>query len=88
MTLKGKKGTGTKKEYAPSVGLWPTKNGRGFSAGITRDVLEALNKAEEGGRIYLQEVPESEREDNDKKPHYRIVFFSAGEKAREQSETL
>lgn len=64
------------KTFKPNVGLWPSKNGVGFGALITEKVMQDLEKAEVGGRLYLQEVPEAEREKNEKAPHYRIVIFS------------
>lgn len=73
---KGNFNRGEKKEFAPSFGLWPTKKGTGYGAMITPSLLDTLAKAQEGGRLFLQEVPEDKREENDKLPFYRITILN------------
>lgn len=68
-----------KKEYAPQVGFWPTKKGTGYSVQITDDVMNMLAKCAIGGRLFLQEVPEDVREQNEKIPHFRVTIFTPDE---------
>jgi hypothetical protein len=73
MMAKTTKKTETK-EYAPSVGFWPAKSGRGYTVFLNADVIATLEKAEEGGTLFLQEVPEEWRKENT--PHYRVSIFA------------
>jgi len=79
------KTTGGKKEYNPSIGFWPTKSGNGFSVAVTAELLATLNKAQEGGRLYLQEVPEDVRAENDRIPTYRVTIFPPAEQTANDS---
>lgn len=73
--------------YAPSIGFWPTKSGKGFTVFIDENVKDMLANAEEGGRLFLQEVEAEQLEANDKSPHYRVVIFAA-EGSEQKSERL
>lgn len=70
------------KEFAPSVGFWPTKSGKGYRTYIDDNVLEQLAKAQFGGSLFIQEVSEEVREKNDKVPHFRIVIFPPDEEQK------
>lgn len=77
--------TGPRKEFAPSFGLWPTKKGTGYGAFIDAKLLDTLAKAQEGGRLFLSEVPEDAREENDKLPTYRVAILNPDEETRPAS---
>lgn len=64
-----------KREFAPSLGLWPAKTGKGYTAYIDEKTMEVLATAQAGGRLFLQSVPQSQIEENDKSPHFRVVIF-------------
>lgn len=70
----------TEKKFAPSIGFWPSKSGNGYTCFIDQKTLETLENAAEGGRLYLQAVPES---DNPKIPAFRLTFFDDAPKAAE-----
>lgn len=75
-----------KKQFAPEVGFWPTKNGSGYSCQVTEKVLNELSKAELGGRLFIQEVPAERREKNEKAPHYRVIIFPPSEQPRREQD--
>lgn len=77
-----KNNKGGKKEFAPNIGFWPAKSGRGYTCYIDDKTLETLNKAAEGGRLFLEEVPSN---DNPKAPAFRLTFFNADVKQAEES---
>lgn len=64
-----------KKEFNPSVGFWPTKKGTGYTVFLTPEVISTLQKATEGGSLFLSAVDEEFRNENPKAPTYRIVIF-------------
>lgn len=73
-----------KKEFAPSVGLWPTQTGTGYRVFLDEKALGELQKAQEGGSLYLQEIPEDKRT-NPKSPHFRLTIFPPDEQPRQES---
>lgn len=74
-----------KKEYAPSFGFWSARSGKGFTVGITQQLLDTLAKAEIGGRLLLLPVPEDVRAENDKLPVYRVTIYPADKKQDEEA---
>lgn len=64
---------GGKKEFAPSVGFWPTKSGSGYSVFVDDKTLETIKQARSGDRLFLAEVPEEKR--GEKTPHYRLTIL-------------
>ena len=65
----------SKKEFNPSIGFWPAKSGNGFTVSVNEALIETLKKAQIGSTLYLQEVPEEARADNDRIPAYRVTIF-------------
>ena len=84
---KGKKPVGKKKEFAPSIKLYPSKSGETHSAFISEKGIELMRdvftRAEIGGKLLLRRVGDAYREAVEANgkiaPEYEIVIFSRAE---------
>jgi hypothetical protein len=75
-----------KKEFAPTIKLWESRNGGTFSGSITEKsiekIQEVLSRVEVGGKIMVKPVSEAYREAaGDNAPAYEITIFTAAEQA-------
>jgi hypothetical protein len=78
------KGKPTKKTFAPSLKLYPSKNGNSHSAFITEKsyetLHEVLSRVEVGGKVLLKPVSEAYRaKAGDNAPEFEIVVFTKAE---------
>jgi hypothetical protein len=76
---------GGKKEFAPSIGFWATKSGKGYSVFVDEKVMGELDKIQEGGRLFLSEVTNS---NSDRAPQYRVVYLAPVGEEAQASDTI
>lgn len=86
ITKKGNPSPTNEKKFNPSIGFWPTKSGKGFSVFLSAKVMKEIEQAQEGGSLFLQEVPDAG--DSDNKPHYRVVIFPPSDQTGSNSDSL
>lgn len=86
MTTKNKYNGKNDKAFNPNFGFWPAKSGKGYTVAVDAKLAAMLATAEPGARLYLQEVPEEQREANEKVPSFRVTIFPA-EKSEDKSDS-
>jgi hypothetical protein len=60
--------------------MWETKNQNLMSIEITEDILQALDKVEVGGKLFIKRLEEDRRK-NDKSPHAYLEYLDPSEVA-------